>query len=180
VSEQKRRGRRYPRAPEPLTRTEQIEEALALLAPSPEERKARRHDVESALDFLEGVNRAVEHAKVTKKSMLRYSDALLRMQAASKAHTAAGGSLALRQDQIDRAVAVDKAWSVPWQPPSPWLNHKESEGLAHQLLSCRDGAIAVSRDGTWHRLSTVLFGDRQINLYRHLRAFAAEIRRRKK
>jgi hypothetical protein len=189
-----------------VIRKQQIKEALALLDPRPPEREDCRRDIERKLDHMKAVSRAVEYA-VTKKSMRAYSAALRKMQKASRNHTRAGGSLALRAGTpvvteftvtdregnkgrlrvrgggIDQAVALDEKWSRYWQPPSRWLKHKEAVRAAYELLArWNPRGIVVSSTGTWHKLSAILFGDERVNLYRHLRAFAAEwrIRRRKK
>jgi hypothetical protein len=167
-----------------VTRAGQIIAALELLGPPPPRRREdRRRHVEHVVDEMESVRRAAEHAKVTRKRMRTYSAALRKFQAASRAHAAAGGSLALSQRRVDRAVALDEEWSAHWHPPSPWLEHKTAVEWAYKLLGrWNPHDIVVSRVGTWHKLSAVLFGNRRANLYRHLRAFAAEnkIRSRRK
>jgi hypothetical protein len=165
-----------------VTRKQQIKEALALLDPPPPEHEDCRRDIERKLDHMIEVSRAVKYA-ATKKSMRAYSAALRKMQKASRNHTRAGGALTLRAGGIDQAVATDEAWLRCWQPPSRWLKHKEAVFAAYKLLDrWNQHGIVVSSTGTWHRLSAILFGDKRVNLYRHLRAFAAEwrIRRRKK
>ena len=118
-----------------MTRTEQIDKALALLAPPLREREDCRKHVAQVLDVMKGVDRAARHAKVTKKTMRAYSAALRRLQAASKAHVAAGGSLALSLERVDRAVAFDVEWSARWRPPSRWLKHEQAVARAHELLT---------------------------------------------
>jgi hypothetical protein len=51
------------------------------------------------------------------------------------------------------------------------IKHKTAVRLAYELLSEWNGKIALSRNGTWHKLSALLFGDQRVNLYRHMRAF---------
>ncbi len=165
-----------------MTRVGQIIAALELLGPPPpHDHKDRRRHVEHAVDIMESVRRAAEHAMATRKLRRAYSAALRKFQNASRAHARAGGSLALKQKWIDHAVAVDEEWSAHWHPPSPWLPHKTAVEWAYKLLSrWKPHDVVVSRRGTWHQLSAILFGNPRANLYRHLRAFAAEIRRRKK
>jgi hypothetical protein len=144
-----------------VTRAGQIIAALEFLGPPPRRgHEDRRRHVERVVDIMEGARRPAAHAKVTRKRMRAYSDALRQFQAASKAHAAVGGVLAFPLPLIRHAVALDKVWSAHWHPPSRWLEHKTAVQLAYALLICwKPRDVAVSRNGTWHKLSAVLFGN---------------------
>jgi hypothetical protein len=125
----------------PLTRKEQIEEALEL-APQ-KDRKRRRADVEQTLDRLviapwaaqdrmslaAWVAKHAEVGRVAKSSEGKYGSMLRQMQQANRAHARAGGHVALPQDVIDdavkrhrlyvaRAVMIDRTLGagVGWSP----------------------------------------------------------------
>jgi hypothetical protein len=165
-----------------MTRGGQVRAALKLLDPPPHERQDCQRHVEYVLDRVNWAGRNIEHAKVTRKNMRAYSTALRKLQDASQAHHRAGGILLLPTSEIDRMVACNEQWSCHWQPPSRRLKHRTAVALAYELLTGWKPSVGcvVSRTGAWHRLATVVFGDPRANLYRHLRAFAAEIRSRPK
>jgi hypothetical protein len=186
-----------------MTRKEQITAALDLCAPPPRKRKACREYVEEALDLLDSAGRAVEHARVTKKAISDHAKALRRFEIATDAAIAAGVPLATRppdsllkiklSDLPDDARVLKNhpvmrglaAWPRMWEPPSRSLKHRYAVLLAYELLiRWKPDNIVVSRNGRWHQLAAVLFGDPKVNLYRHLFAFQkawkGKIRRRQK
>ncbi len=155
-----------------MTRDQQMRKALELLAPSKRDLAECRAYIETVLNAMEAAARAAEHAKVTRKSMRAYSATLQRMQAVSHKHHVAGGALAIPHDQIERAAHFDKEWSAHWHPPPDTLKEQFAVALAYELLSVwNPGVISINRDGTWHELAALLYGDEQRNLYRQLRAF---------
>lgn len=171
-------------------RAEQVATALALLAPPPSEREACRQHVEGALDVMEDASIghkvfASDRSGATTGARRAYNSAARKLLAADKALVAAGWCGPINRAEIERAIRSTEP------RPKTWVRvhgssvvrdkHKFALRLAHELLRRWNGAaITVSRDGTWHQLSVVLFGDRRVNLYRHLRTFAAEIRSRQK
>jgi hypothetical protein len=155
-----------------IARAHQVREALNIIDPPPADRETYRHRIECALDRIGGAERAVEHAKLTNKTRRSYSDALRRMRHATRRQLQAGGPVALSPARIERAVKSDEAWNKGWSPPSRWLKHEFAVALAYDLISHKPEAIAVSRNGPWHQLAAVLFGDKDINLFRHLRKFS--------
>ena len=162
-----------------MTRKQQVSAALDQLAPK-HHRAECKAEIERALDMVEAAGRAVEHAKITRKSMRTYSLALRRMALASKAHAAAGGALALPRHVIENAVLLDRTWSAHWSPPSRSLKKQTAIKLAYELLShWSSQPITTSRNRAWHELAGILLGDRKANLFRQLRA-VAEIRSRRK
>jgi hypothetical protein len=165
-----------------VTRAEQISAALGLLAPPADRLEACRRHIDWALDIIASAGRAAEHAKVPEKARRTYTDALRRVQTATRAHIRAGGSVALSPALIDSAVNLNNHWEKGWgrrhegwSPPPLTIKADTAVALALQLLNEYDGVIKISRSpgpgGSWFRLAAVLYGDRRTDLFRRLRAF---------
>ena len=179
-----------------LSRPQQVREALTLLNPPPRERKAYQCHIANALDIMEDATIAHKvfasgRSEAAIMARTKYNNALRRLRAAHDALLAAGGSVPIVLDlaRIESAIASTdpqpKSWIRIYGSPVVRHKHKRAVRLAHSLLTGWKRDISISRTGTWHELSAILFGDKRVNLYRHLYEFAktrrlAKIRRRRK
>ncbi len=195
---QRSNERRYRRAAEPLSRAQQIEEALTLLDPPPKELNEWQQWVEHALDVVDLRSRLVRSLKgpISKQGKLevrRYRNALLRVRAAHRGFDPAVRpwfSLLAADTQeavIEREIArADSLLRLPARPSGgkDASRAKAAVALAHSLLVHRFGLERVTttrpprqpsdehdrRGEAWARLSAVLLGDRKADLYEHMRA----------
>jgi hypothetical protein len=170
-----------------VTRDKQINTALKLVAPPPHQRETCRGRIDGMLHLMEraGVAHKVfasDRSKAAISARRAYNSAARRLLAADKALLAAGWRGPIDRAEIERAIMNTeprpKTWI--WVVRSRVANkHRTAVRLAYELLREWNGTIALSRNGTWHKLSALLFGDQRVNLYRHMRAFYnIEIRKR--
>jgi hypothetical protein len=162
-----------------MTRYKQINEALNLLAPTPEQRERCRSTIEWALDRMTA---HVALDRPTEKARRSWIADLERIKARRIKYAAAGGDpWALPQKAIDRAIlaaGLEETVGTTWFLP-PWSKERHAVVLAHDLLSeWDDRNITISRKGKWYKLSEVLYGDGCPDLYRQLRHSLPDIRLR--
>jgi hypothetical protein len=158
-------------------RDKQINDALDVLAPPPDERERCRAHIEEVLELMASADRAAEHA-VTKKALSDYRDLLVRFRKGSKHSADAGVPLAFRLDAIDHAIE----WLDHWSPPPSALKQHHAVALAYELATSWGMKTLVSRKGKWHQLAQILYGDRDADLYRQVQTFAKrrQVRSRRK
>ena len=151
---------------------QQVGLVLKLLAPPQHELAECRARIEEAFEIMAAAARADKYVGVTKRAKREYSAALKRLLVETRAYAAVGGALAIPLNVVKRAVDLDRKWSACWTPPPRWERQKYAVALAYELLSCwHPDAITRSRQGEWHQLAAILYGDVSANLYRQLRAF---------
>jgi hypothetical protein len=148
-------------------RDKQINDALNVLAPPPDERERCRAHIEEVLDLMASADRASEHA-VTKKALSNYRGVLVRFRAGSKHSADAHVPLGFRLDAIDHAIK----WLDHWSPPPSALKQRHAVALAYELATSWSMEILVSPKGKWHQLAQILCGDRDASLYRQVQTFA--------
>jgi hypothetical protein len=189
--------RRYRPAAEPLSRPQQIAEALTLLDPREQHRNReleadeRRRLVE---DVLDTVDRRVTleaslkgpASKQGKLEIRRHRNALARSQMTYRRLGRANKrwfslQAADTQENVtarEIAVANDLLkWSARPSGGKDSSRARAAARLAHRLLE-RFGFkhITITRGKAYHRLSAVLFGDRNADLYEHMRAYVHGLR----
>ena len=161
-----------------MTRDKQIDTALKLVAPPP-------HQRETCRDLIDGVLRNMERAGIAHEGFVSekaaigawrtYNSAARRLLAADKALLVAGWRGPIDRAEIERAIMNSEPRPKTWIPlvrvRGVSIKHMNAVRLAYELLSEFNGKIVLSRNGTWHKLSALLFGDQRVNLYRHMRAF---------
>src|SRR5271170_310410 len=140
-------------------RDKQINDALDVLAPPPDERERCRAHIEEVLELMASADRASEHA-VTKKALSDYRDVLVRFRAGSKRSADAHVPLGFRLDAIDHAIK----WLDHWSPPPSALKQRHAVALAYELATSWSLETLVSRKGKWHQLAQILCGDRDASL----------------
>jgi hypothetical protein len=148
-------------------RDKQINDALDVLAPPPDERERCRAHIEEVLDLMASADRASEHA-VTKKALSDYRGVLVRFRAGSKRAADAHVPLGFRLDAIDHAIK----WLDHWSPPPSALKQRHAVALAYELATSWSMETLVSPKGKWHQLAQILCGDRDASLYRQVQTFA--------
>jgi hypothetical protein len=148
-------------------RDKQINDALDVLAPPPDERERCRAHIEEVLDLMASADRASEHA-VTKKALSDYRGVLVRFRAGSKRSADAHVPLGFRLDAIDQAIK----WLDHWSPPPSALKQRHAVTLAYELATSWSMETLVSPKGKWHQLAQILCGDRDASLYRQVQTFA--------
>jgi hypothetical protein len=121
-------------------RDKQINDALDVLAPPPDEREPCRAHIEEVLDLMASADRASEHA-VTKKALSDYRDVLVRFRAGSKRSADAHVPLGFRLDAIDHAIK----WLDHWSPPPSALKQRHAVALAYELATSWSLETLVSR-----------------------------------
>jgi hypothetical protein len=154
-----------------MTRAEQIRKALEVLAPRPEELAECRCRVEQALDIMESTIRAASTIKSERAAAQEtgrgYYGALERLLAASRAHAHAGGALGISITSIERALEWRSKFSRAL--PSGAIIQRQAAALAYSLLRQSNRPIVTTRNGAWHRLASILYGDRKADLFDYLR-----------
>ena len=170
-----------------MTKDQQIRKALELLAPPPRQRTECQHDIEVALDRVEGgaaVARSfrVAGSKKGKSGVMRYCAALRRLRNAYHALDPAirpWFSLAEivyvvgKPTLIDREIKIAEAFLArPSPPPRPDASrNKLAVAAAYDLLNWWRHRAVVTRGGKWTQLAKILTGDTTVDLFDHLREF---------
>ena len=120
-------------------------------------------------------DKVVASDKAAIRAWRTYNSAARRLLAADKALLDAGWCGPIKRAEIERAIKNTerrpKTWVRLVRGRGSTIKHRTAVRLAYELLSEWNGTIALSRNGTWHKLSALLFGDQRVNLYRHMRAF---------
>ena len=165
-----------------MTKDQQIQKALKLLAPPAAEREVCLHEIRLALGRVENFTafaRASRASRSKKGGLLPYHAALRRLLRAfdsldpaikpwfSLAHS---GTTTTR---IKAEIATTEAFLK--QPPVPprrdGSRNKAAVAAAYDLLAWRGHNATVTRGGAWEELARILAGDLNIDLFEHLRKF---------
>ena len=179
------------RARRPMTRAEQIREALELLAPPAHERDACRRAIEEAIDLVEKMAVAtdgrplpgmpvpanaprLQHTKEARQAWRAYFQALRQLEARCNALKRFGWKppIELDKEKVERTIAWTEHWFTHWKPPAPTLKQRTAVALAREL----SGDNTVSRQSQWFKLAQILYGCR-VDLFRQVRTFEFEWRR---
>ena len=165
-----------------VTKDQQIQEALKLLAPPAAEREECLHEIHLALGRVENFTalaRSSRASRSKKGGLLPYHRALRQLLRAidsldpaikpwfSLAHS---GTTTTR---IKAEIATTEAFLK--QPPAPprrdGSRNKAAAAAAYDLLTWRGHNATVTRGGTWEELAQILAGDLTVDLFEHLRKF---------
>jgi hypothetical protein len=166
-----------------VTKDQQIQEALKLLAPPAAEREECLHEIHLALGRVENFTalaRSSRASRSKKGGLLPYHAALRRLLRAfdsldpaikpwfSLAHPAY-----TTRARIEAEIAKIEAFLK--QPPAPprrdGSRNKAAAAAAYDLLTWRGHNATVTRGGTWEELAQILAGDLTVDLFEHLRKF---------
>jgi hypothetical protein len=164
-----------------VTKDQQIERALKLLAPPAAQREECRHEIRLALDRVENFTalaRACRASRSKRGGVPRYNAALRRLLIAfdsldsaimpflSLAHPAY-----ITRTKIEAEIA--KTTEFLNQPPAPprrdGSRNKAAAAAAYDLLTWRGYNATVTRKGRWEKLAKILAGDLRVDLFDHLR-----------
>jgi hypothetical protein len=165
-----------------VTKDQQIQKALKLLAPPAAEREVCLHEIDLALGRVENFTafaRSSRASRSKKGGLLPYHRALRQLLRAidsldpaikpwfSLAHS---GTTTTR---IKAEIATTEAFLK--QPPAPprrdGSRNKAAVAAAYDLLVWRGHKATVTRGGTWEELAQILAGDLIVDLFEHLRKF---------
>jgi hypothetical protein len=169
-----------------VTRDEQVEAALALLAPAAAKREQCRRNVDLMLDFIDRGCKTVPALKMFgskegKAKVRRYANALCELQAAYDAlglikpwfslteiACVAGNETAVIERELAKTEAILAKPSARPKPEA--IRGKFSVAAAHHLLLRWGHKASVTRGGRWERLAKALAGD-DLSVFEHVRAF---------
>lgn len=165
-----------------MTKDQQIQKALKLLAPPAAEREVCLHEIRLALGRVENFTafaRASRASRSKKGGVTPYNRALRQLLKAidsldpaikpwfSLAHS---GTTTTR---IKAEIATTEAFLK--QPPVPprrdGSRNKAAVAAAYDLLTWRGHDATVTRGGRWEKLAKILAGDLTVDLFDHLRKF---------
>ena len=166
-----------------MTKDQQIQKALKLLAPPAAEREVCLHEIHRALGRVGNFTafaRSSRASRSKKGGLLPYQAALRRLLRAFDALAPAikpWFSLAhpayTTRARIEAEIAKIEAFLK--QPPAPprrdGIRNKSAAAVAYDLLTWRGHNATVSRGGTWEKLAQILAGDRTVDMFEHLRKF---------
>jgi hypothetical protein len=160
--------------PAKLTPEQQVKKALRILAPAESVRKKCDEDVCWALEEITVA--ALEEifkpqGKEVRAAVKRYVVALRRCQAAFNAlyrlDLITGGAVAPRNYRED--IASYEAWldEAPDKPRRIAHKNRASVQEARKLIIkyCSEKDLSLTRRSKWHRLSAVLAGDEDVDLF---------------
>jgi hypothetical protein len=146
-----------------VTKDQQIQEALKLLAPPAAEREVCLHEIRLALDMVENFTafaRASRASRSKKGGVVPYNRALRQLLKAIESLDPAikpWFRLALSGTtipSIKSEIATTEAFLK--QPPAPprrdGSRNKAAAAAAHDLLTWRGHNVTVTRGGTWEEL----------------------------
>jgi hypothetical protein len=162
-----------------VTREQQIRAALKLSELPPARREAGRARIETALDIMVSVGtlhtlikacRSAAHTKAIKV----YRKRLWQLEQARKAICVVEGV-----EYVPTKKDPDEPKQYELYPGAGgrW-KQAFAVAFAYELLMewwGGDEFITTTRKGSWWRLSAILYGDEDIDLFRHLRAFKPEL-----
>jgi hypothetical protein len=164
-----------------VTREQQIQAALRLLAPEPERRADCERDINRALNIIEReANAGGNLTKKHKKALRSLEGALRRTVAARRAlerhWTTEFGGEHLPPLALDEWIAYCQQQCALPRPRRfrRTANPKyHAVDQAERLLRDwgQQDRISVTRRGRWARLAAVLYGDRRADLYNHLQRY---------
>jgi hypothetical protein len=165
------RGRGSGPAQRTMTRKQQIDEAHKLLNPPADKADQCCEHIREWLHYVEFARQA---AGITRKENSEYSAALAKLCSISRTRK---GQRLIGQELLERAVAIDKKTSSPsWAanimgdsvPPPPLESRRSAAIGAYELLRCWGHKLTTTAGNEWHKLAAILFGQRDINLHRHI------------
>jgi hypothetical protein len=153
-----------------MTREEQTNELLEVLAPPPDRHAECVHDIEMAftrVEFLSAAMRSqrVFRSKDGKASLKRFVTGLQR------AHSALDPAIR-RHFSVAGMVAAAAGFLKP-SPPSGGADASTKKAavlVARDLLAFWGHRAAATRGGKWDQTAVALFGDWDAELFDHLRA----------
>ena len=164
-----------------MTKEQQIQEALKLLAPPAAERKECLHEIQVALgrvDNFTAFARSSRAIRSKKGGLLLYHRALRRLlrafdslDPAIKPWFCLAPSSTTRI-KIEAEIANTK--ELLEQSPAPRRHgsrNKAAVAVAYDLLAWRGHNATVTRGGTWEELAQILAGDLTVDLFELLRKF---------
>jgi hypothetical protein len=167
-----------------VTKDQQIQRALKLLAPPAAQREQCRHEIRLALDRVENFTALARSSRAsgskTKGGLLRYQAALRRLLSASNSLDPAikpWFSLAYPASSTRMAIETEiaKAKAILDHPPAPprrdASRNKAAVAAAYDLLTWRGHNATVTRGGRWEKLAKILAGNLSVDLFEHLRKF---------
>jgi len=172
-----------------MTREQQVKAALKLSKLRRNRHEAARAIIENALDIMgstSNLHRMVKlcRSKAVTEARGAYYRALRKLQIAHKALLATGSGMVgdLEHASIENAIAAFEARGEPVRYELyPDAAGRWTQGfavaLAYELLMhwwSSDEFISTTRKGSWWRLSAILYGDPDADLFRHLCKFKPE------
>jgi hypothetical protein len=170
-----------------MTREQQIKAALEILKLPPGRRAAARVSIEKALDALDCA--CVLHwkmkflrSKTATKARDAHYRALCRLRVTHKSLFATARGIGLDLTTIENAItAFEELDALVRYEFYPDFDGRWRQGFTvaagHALLMQYWGSdefITKTRKGAWWRLSAILYGDENADLFRHMCAFKPE------
>lgn len=162
-----------------MTKDQQIERALKLLAPPAAQREECRHEIRLALDRVENFTalaRASRASRSKRGGVPRYNAALRRLLSAFDSLDPAMKLFSLghpTRTKIEAEIARTNEFLN--QPPAPprrdGSRGKAAAAAAYDLLTWRGYNATVTRGGRWEKLAKILAGNLSVDLFEHLRKF---------
>jgi hypothetical protein len=179
----------------PLTRNEQIAEAVQHLKPARDRRDECRADVEGLLDVMDTAIIAHEvfaadRSAAASKARRAYNTAARKLLAADKALRAAGWQGPIDPALIEHVIA--KSEPTPWKkwelltnqgwrrlkgPPRVVFKQGRAVAFAYELVAkwCGPDKLGHTKRGTWWHVARILLGkrlgERGSDLFRQMLAF---------
>ena len=158
-----------------MTRQEQIDAVFELLAPTPEQRAEREHDLTETFGRIERETAFMRAHRALgskgKGGVERYLAALRRVQNTHRELDPSIRPWFSLPEGIDREIA--RANALTNQSPSPIRNrtlvHRAAVRAAHDLLVWWGYEPATTRHGGWDKLAAILAGDRDLDMFDYLR-----------
>jgi hypothetical protein len=161
-----------------MARQEQVEAALKLIDPPPDRRDQCRGHIEY---MLGEASDDLKRARAGAKEWKAYHLALRRLLVTHDRLEATGWGGWIERAAIERAIdaTTPEQYRRERARSEAYADFAGSEqacavALAHDLLTQwwnNDDLITTTRKGPWWRLSAILYGDPDADLYRYLRAF---------
>jgi hypothetical protein len=168
-----------------MTREQQVKAALKLSKLPRDRYEAARASIENALDIM--VDATIAHnvwkaarSKAAHKAERAYHQALCRLRTTHKAALATGAGVPLYPTlaHIESAIKETEPRRYELLYRARGTKPTFAVALAYELLMewwGSDEFISTTRKGTWWRLSAILYGDPDVDLFQHLRAFKPEL-----
>jgi hypothetical protein len=174
-------GRRGADSWQAMTRTEQIAQALKLLAPPPSEHAECRRDIETVLIWVDSRTKNLETLKATRssdgtKALKGYKKALERLQEAYDALGLAKPWFSLGQfgqpTIVERELAKVTTFLAGSAPPKRGdaIRAKAGVDAAYLLLGPWGHKANVTRGSEWDRLGQIL-ANTDKSVFEHIRKF---------
>jgi hypothetical protein len=165
-----------------VTKDQQIQQALKLLAPPAAEREVCVHEIRRALGRVENFT-AVAHASRVSRSkkggVVPYNRALRQLLKAIKSLDPAikpWFRLALSDSTVSSikaeiATTEEFLKQLPASPRRDGSRNKAAVRAAYDLLAWRGHNATLSRGGPWEELAQILADDLSVDLFEHMRKF---------